>query len=110
MMVIAGMESALAVSGDGSLIAGIGGGEAAVWTAGGGTQSLFELLLAGGAPVSGWSLLDITGVSADGLTLAGNGLDPMGQPQGFIATIPAPAGAATLLAGLGALAGRWRRS
>lgn len=85
------VSSALAVNHDGSVIVGranigSGGGTAAfVWTAKSGLQSLSSLLLSQGVDLSGWlykgqpSLVEATGISADGRYVIGNG-----TKQGFI--------------------------
>ncbi len=90
-------SSARAVAADGSVVVGmyqvdpddpLTGFRAFVWTAGSGMQKLFDVLLLEGATgLSGWTLLQATGVSADGRTIAGYGLNPLGQPQAFLATI-----------------------
>jgi hypothetical protein len=61
------------VSGDGSVVVGVGnsasGGEAFVWTAGGGMQTLVSLLLAQSVnpAADGWTALNVANaVSADG--------------------------------------------
>jgi probable HAF family extracellular repeat protein len=106
------------VSADGSVIVGNGtttlGLEAFVWTAGGGMKNLREVLIAGGATgLTGWTLIEPSGVSADGRTIVGFGRDALGRGEAWIATIPEPssllllAGAAT--AGVAALLRRVRR-
>jgi probable HAF family extracellular repeat protein len=88
---------ARAVSADGSVIVGMSlfnpddpltGSEAFVWTPEAGMQSLFSVLLMQGATgLSGWTLLDATGVSADGRTIAGYGRSPTGISQAFVVTL-----------------------
>ena len=46
-----------------------------------------------GCNFSGWSLTAATGISFDGLTLCGEGVDPQGLREAWIATVPSPAGA-----------------
>jgi len=41
-----------------------------------------------GLNLSGWTLEGATGISADGDTIVGDGTNPMGNPEGWIATIP----------------------
>lgn len=41
--------------------------------------------------LTGWTLTNATGISDDGLTLVGNGINPDGVEEGWIATIPEPA-------------------
>ena len=79
------------VSSDGSVIVGNGtttlGPEAFVWTAAGGMQNLREKLIAGGATgLTGWTLIEPSGVSADGRTIVGFGRDALGRGEGWIAT------------------------
>jgi uncharacterized membrane protein len=73
-------SNANGVSGDGSVVVGFGniasGDEAFIWTAGGGKQRLWDVLLANGIDpaASGWtSLISATGVSADGTAIADYG-------------------------------------
>lgn len=48
-----------------------------------------QLLSVLGAPnLPGWDLDTVDGISEDGLTLAGNGRNPNGSPEGWIATLP----------------------
>jgi uncharacterized membrane protein len=104
------------VSADGSLIVGssysqsytvFGGFQAFIWDEANGMRHLSQVLDGMGVDVAGWQLQRATGISADGLTIVGIGIDPFGQQRGWIATIPEPA---TLpLLGLGALPLRRRR-
>ncbi|MEZ5565212.1 MAG: PEP-CTERM sorting domain-containing protein [Gammaproteobacteria bacterium] len=90
-------SNALGVSADGSVIVGLyqvnandplRGFRAFVWTADGGMQKLLDVLLTQGATgLSGWTLLQATGVSADGRTIAGYGLNPAGEAQAFVTTL-----------------------
>lgn len=85
------VSSALAVNHDGSVIVGranigSGGSTAAfVWTPRGGMQNLITFLSSQGVDLSGWlykgqpSLVEATGVSADGRFVIGNGVK-----QGFL--------------------------
>ena len=57
-----------------------------------------------GLDLEGWTLTDVAGISDDGLTIAGTGLNPNGAFEGWIAIIPEPVTAVlvgTGLAGLG---------
>lgn len=105
---------AFGVSGDGSTVVGRGtsasGPEAFLWTAGGGMERLWDVLLAQGInpAASGWSVLtQANGVSLDGNTIVGYGIRD-GNQEAFIAVIPSPSAAALL--GLGGVlaARRWR--
>ncbi|MBM4107604.1 MAG: hypothetical protein FJ255_02140 [Phycisphaerae bacterium] len=103
--------NATGVSADGSVIVGayysLGNDRAAVWTEGTGWRRLIDILREGGLDMTGWELYTPTAVSWDGRTIVGWGYRN-GAQTGYVATIPAPAGAAALgLAGL--LAPRRRR-
>ncbi|MEM9065227.1 MAG: PEP-CTERM sorting domain-containing protein [Planctomycetota bacterium] len=80
------------VSDDGTVIVGesdtANGSEAFVWTAGTGVQPLREVLTGYGIDLTGWTLRDAQGISADGRTIVGDGINPMGMQVGWIATIP----------------------
>jgi hypothetical protein len=41
--------------------------------------------------LAGWTLINASGISDDGLTIVGNGINPDGVEEGWIATIPEPA-------------------
>jgi len=96
------LAEALAVSADGSVISGHAYRqedifspvieEAFRWTAAEGIRSVSQLLTdAGlGAAIAGWSLQSAIGISADGSTLAGYGLNPTGQTEAWVAVIPIP--------------------
>ncbi len=66
--------------------------EAFYWTADSGMQRLFDVLVAQGVTgLSGWTLSEARGVSADGLTIVGTGVNPLGQTEAFVANIsPVP--------------------
>jgi uncharacterized membrane protein len=94
---------AYCVNADGSVVAGratiegpggpFGGGSqgrAFIWDAQDGIRDLHEVLQAGGVNLAGWSLQEVRGISADGLTLAGIGTNPANQTQAWLATLPPP--------------------
>jgi probable HAF family extracellular repeat protein len=96
-------SSAAAVSADGRVIVGMGSGvnadgngEAFVWFPGRGILDLRKYLLDHGlGAVQGWRLSEATGVSDDGRTLLGWGIDPAGARSAWLAHIdiddfPAP--------------------
>lgn len=111
---------AYATSADGSVIVGRGvtasGQRAFLWTEADGMQSIEQLLINGGVNLSGWELRSAHSISADGLVIAGIGVQYYnGQPvfKGWVAdfrSIPEPSSG--MLAGLlltAAWMGRWRR-
>jgi probable HAF family extracellular repeat protein len=60
--------------------------------------------------VSGWTLVSAEGISGDGMTIVGWGIDPLGNTQAWIATLPEPAGIAALATLCGAAILRRRRA
>ena len=63
-----------------------------LWTQAGGFQSVRQMLLdAGVTEVASWRFNAHHGsLSADGLTITGFGTNPLGQTEGWVATIPEP--------------------
>jgi probable HAF family extracellular repeat protein len=88
-------SSASGVSADGRVVVGMGSGvdadgngEAFVWFPGRGILDLRRYLLAHGVSAAqDWRLSEATGVSDDGRTHVGWGLDPQGVPSGWLAHI-----------------------
>jgi probable HAF family extracellular repeat protein len=94
------------VSADGAVFVGwstsASGQEAFRWTSGGGMQNLRDLLIAGGVTgLTNWTLTEAKSISADGLTIVGVGINPLGQAEAWIATIPEPS--SLVLAGCAAV-------
>jgi probable HAF family extracellular repeat protein len=61
------------------------------WTRATRMQSVLTLLQAAKVDVNlfaGWQLGSASGVSADGTVIVGDGIDPLGLPQGWIARLP----------------------
>ncbi len=85
---------------------------ALIWAEESGPQRVDFLLQSLGIDLAGWRLERANGISADGTTIVGTGIDPSGQRQAWIAVIPEPTSALLLGAGLMglALAGRPRPS
>ena len=105
---------AFGVSADGSAVVGRGssasGTEAFVWDETNGMRGLMQVLMDQGIDMTGWSLTEASGVSADGLTIVGYGTNPLSQQEGWIATIvPEPSTALLFGLGLSALAATRRR-
>jgi probable HAF family extracellular repeat protein len=114
------------VSADGSVVVGNGvssnrpdpfdnGGEAFVWTPGGGMSRLWDVLLSAGVDpaANGWTFLyNAYSINSDGTTISGTGVHN-GNFEAFVAVIPEPigigfGGGAAVIAGL-TLTGRRRR-
>jgi probable HAF family extracellular repeat protein len=84
------------VSADGSLVVGWSstddGPTAFLWSESTGMLSLREFLVEHQVTnVAGWSLSSATGISADGGTIVGTGINPQGDSEAWVATIPEPA-------------------
>lgn len=87
----AAAAEARAVSADGRVVVGFeapsGEPRAAVWVDGR-SASISAALEAAGATLGGWQLTRALGVSADGGTIVGVGINPDGAPEGWIARLP----------------------
>jgi probable HAF family extracellular repeat protein len=99
--------TAHAASFDGSVVVGeasIRGGAAAfVWTPETGTCQLQSVLVNDyGLDLTGWSLWSATGVSNDGRTFVGYGVDLDGHDEAWIATLPPPPACFTVSGDTGA--------
>jgi uncharacterized membrane protein len=78
---------ALGVSGDGTIVVGCGGGEAVRWS-GAGSSGIAELLEQAGSSLGGWKLTAAHAASGDGQVIVGEGVNPQGHPEGWIAVLP----------------------
>ena len=94
------------ISDDGTVVAGQARNpsfeqEAWVWTQGRGSESLLSYFLSQGVSVpNGWRPVTVTGISADGRTLAGYASElATAREIGFVATIPSTGTIATLTLG-----------
>jgi len=90
-----GNESfATGVNADGTVVVGLardasGAFQASRWTAETRMQSVLTLLQAAGVvTMAGWQLRSANGVSADGTVIVGDGVDPLGNVQAWIARLP----------------------
>ena len=90
-------SEAFDVSADGSVVVGrsrtddISANEAFVWTQDNGMQSLRDMLIASGVTgLDDWELHEASGISADGQWVVGNGINPLGEGEAFLADISAP--------------------
>jgi probable HAF family extracellular repeat protein len=71
---------------------GDNGIEAVVWRAGT-VQTIRQVLLdAGVNSVASWTLTAAYGISSDGLVVCGTGINPSGNTEGWVATLPAQGG------------------
>ena len=109
------INRAYAISGDGMWAAGESGdGRAVVWnTRTGEVIDLQAFLIATGQTgLEGWELDAALGMSADGLSITGTGINPDGDNEAWLVTlaaIPEPAGAQLWILGAGGLLLRRRR-
>ncbi|MEN6429082.1 MAG: PEP-CTERM sorting domain-containing protein [Phycisphaerales bacterium] len=110
--------TALAVSGDGSIVVGAGEYNAFIYDEQNGMRSISDMLLQDyglnvGAP--GWQLNAAWGISSDGLTIVGMGWNGGGYDEGWVvklqpmSVVPAPGAVLLGLLGLGHSACRLRR-
>jgi uncharacterized membrane protein len=85
-------SGAYAIDGSGRVIGGFGtdasGQHAVVWV-----DRVPQLLTdviasAGGSVPDGWQLSEVRAMSNNGLTFAGNGTNPAGEPEAFVAVLP----------------------
>lgn len=80
-------STAFSVSADGSVVVGESMSGAFIWDQAHGMRSIKELLEASGIEMTGWSLMDARAVSEDGLTIVGNGFNPDGSMEVWIARL-----------------------
>ncbi|MCB9858909.1 MAG: PEP-CTERM sorting domain-containing protein [Phycisphaeraceae bacterium] len=102
---------AFATNFDGSVVVGSANlsQDAFYWTESLGMVKLHDHLVSLGVTgLDGWTLTAANGISDDGLTIAGMGINPLGQNEGWVAHIPAPSSCVVLAIG-GVIASRRRR-
>ena len=95
---------AMALSEDGQVIVGAGGGQAFIWDPINGYRNVMDVLVSLGIDMTGWTLTQGTGISFNGKTLCGLGTYN-GIAQGWIATVPEPSSLLAFAVGLTSLAG-----
>jgi probable HAF family extracellular repeat protein len=101
------------ISADGSVVVGYASGSSSfhtawVWDETNGMRELQQVLTDLGIDLTGWSLEEANAISADGLTIAGAGINPLGNYEAFVATIPEPSTGLLVSIGLTGLATRRR--
>ena len=102
------LSSAKGVSGDGSVAVGVAdrnmGGEACIWDPG--PHFLADMLRDRcGLDLDGWTLLSADGISADGHTIAGTGINPDGNVEAWLVRLPELGSAASAIAAVLVLLG-----
>lgn len=89
------------VSSDGSVVVGQGnsasGNEAFIWDATNGMRNLKTVLVGLGLNLTGWTLTSAKGISSDGNIIVGEGINPSGDTEAWMADINAVPEPATLL-------------
>ncbi len=89
----------LGMSADGSVIVGTSQGVECVWIDQGEAIEFIDYAESFGIDMTGWSILNMGQVSADGRTIVGTARHAsweIGRVEGFVLTIPAPASAGVL--------------
>lgn len=107
--------AAVDVSGDGSVVVGnsdsAAGREAFIWDEAHGMRSLKTVLAEEyGLDLSGWELERAEAISDDGMTIVGEGVNPLGLDEVWVVTLPEPSMTTVLMVGAVLAAGRMRRS
>ncbi|MCS7466117.1 PEP-CTERM sorting domain-containing protein [Stieleria sp. ICT_E10.1] len=111
---VTGDSKANAVSADGSIIVGQSGNYAFIWDEENGMRDLSEVLTSDyGLNLDGWDLSRATGISDDGETIIGYGLNPFGGTEAWVANVtvvPEPSSTALIaFVALGLIARRRTR-
>jgi hypothetical protein len=79
------------VSGDGAIVVGrsrtADGWRAFIWDATNGMRELSSVLSGYGVDLTGWTLVNATAISDDGLVIAGIGTNPGGQEEGWVVVL-----------------------
>lgn len=91
-LLTSGSTIAFASSHDGSVLVGYSGNsaesQAFIWDRRRGMRSLHDVLKGFDLDVGDWSLRRATGVSADGSHICGYGINPDGNTEAFLITLP----------------------
>jgi probable HAF family extracellular repeat protein len=94
------------VTDDGALIVGYSSiastsDRAFIWDAAHGMRDLRTVLRTQfGLPLTGWTLTRANAISPDGTVIAGDGINPRGDFEGWVAVIPEPGASSAVLLGL----------
>ena len=115
-----GYSIASGISADGSVVVGerdygveqpnTSSREAFVWTASGGMRGVRDVLVNDyGLDLTGWTLVQAFAVSADGRTIVGQGFNPSGDVEAWIAIVPEPGTGLLVMTGLLGLVA-WRKT
>lgn len=87
------------------------GSEVFLWDSTNGMRTVVSELAAKGVNLpAGWTLIDVSGISADGTRIVGYGINPSGQQEAWLAVVPEPGTGVLVLTGLLGIAGQRRRS
>jgi uncharacterized membrane protein len=109
-------SEALDTTADGSVVVGSSFGltgpqSATIWDEQNVAWDLQQLLAEQyGLHLAGWQLQTCTAITPDGMTIVGNGLNPQGQQEGWVISIPEPSAAAAVLMAAFAVRRRLRRT
>lgn len=94
----------------GAAFVGTNEGQAVLWTEAGGLRLVADVAREYGFDTAGWTFTTAQGISADGMTITGLGINPLGQGASWVIHIPSPGVATFAFVGIGGLAlGRARR-
>jgi uncharacterized membrane protein len=94
----------ISTSANGSIIVGASTNQAFHWTQKTGMVSLKETLIGEGLDVNGWTLTSANAISADGFTIVGNGINPSGQSEAWVANLEPIPEPLTILGSIAAIA------
>jgi probable HAF family extracellular repeat protein len=86
-LITSSLSDATALSADGSIVFGYSDSSLFRWTESTGMVDLKSILISSGINLSGWRLGSISGASADGFTIVGNGTNPSGQSEAWVANL-----------------------